>query len=224
MKTSYFWRMVRDAETAYKTAEFLLQIKAIELNPGNPFHWSSGWRSPIYRRQPSVVYPIIRTFLRERIAAAVEEAYTRPDAIAVATGAIALGALVAEQMNLPLVYVRPEPKKHGMKNQVEGHLEPGQKVVVFEDLVSTGRSSLNAVQALREDHAEVLGMMALFTYGFEEAAHRFKEAECGLVTLSDYAHLVVQAEKTGAIEEQDAELLRKWRESPEIWGQPNSIS
>ncbi|NBR82771.1 MAG: orotate phosphoribosyltransferase [Flavobacteriia bacterium] len=217
--------MVRDAETAYKTAEFLLQIKAIKLNPGDPFHWSSGWRSPIYcDNRKALSYPIIRTFLRERIAAAVEEAYTRPDAIAaVATGAIALGALVAEQMNLPLVYVRPEPKKHGMKNQVEGHLEPGQKVVVFEDLVSTGGSSLKAVEALREEGAEVLGMMALFTYGFAEAAHRFEEAECRLVTLSDYAHLIVQAAKTGAIDEQDAELLSKWRESPESWGQPKSV-
>ena len=218
--------MVKDAETAYKTAEFLLQIKAIELSPKEPFQWSSGWRSPIYcDNRKALSFPIIRTFLRERIAAAIEGAYTRPDAIAaVATGAIALGALVAEQMNLPLVYVRPEPKKHGMKNQVEGHLEPGQKVVVFEDLVSTGGSSLKAVKALRAEGAEVLGMMALFTYGFQEAAHRFEEAKCSLLTLSDYEHLIVQAARTGAIKEQDANLLSQWRESPENWGQTQSHS
>jgi orotate phosphoribosyltransferase len=221
MKTSYFWGMVLHPETAYKTAEFLLQIKAIQLRPDQPFQWASGWRSPIYcDNRKTLSYPTIRTYLREQVAEGIISHFGKPDVIAgVATGAIALGSLVAQHLQLPFIYVRPEPKSHGMKNQIEGVLEAGQRVVVFEDLVSTGGSSLKAVEALRSEGAEVLGMFALFTYGFQMAVDRFASSQCPLVTLSDYEHLLMQATKTGYVHERELSVLKEWRQTPESWKQ-----
>lgn len=213
--------MILNPETAYKTAEFLLQIKAIQLQVDQPFNWASGWKSPIYcDNRTTLSYPTIRTFLREQVAEGISNHFGKPDVIAgVATGAIALGALVAQHLQLPFIYVRPEPKSHGMKNQIEGVLEAGQKVVVFEDLVSTGGSSLKAVNALRDAGAEVQGMIALFTYGFQNAFNRFKEANCELVCLSDYEHLLQQAMKTGYVQEKELSVLQQWRKSPDTWNQ-----
>ena len=219
MKSSYFWCMVFNPETAYKAAEFLLQIKAIQLRPEEPFQWASGWKSPIYCDNRKVLsYHTIRTYMREQLALAIEERFGKPDVIAgVATGAIGIGALVAQQMQLPFIYVRPEPKGHGLQNQIEGVLESGQRVVVVEDLVSTGGSSLKAVEALRMEEAEVIGMMALFTYGFEASQERFAQARCDLITLSDYEHLLEQAIKNGFVHERELDILQNWRKDPSSW-------
>ncbi|MDP5078505.1 MAG: orotate phosphoribosyltransferase [Nonlabens sp.] len=211
--------MVRDRDTAIKTAELLLQIKAIKLQPQDPFTWASGWSSPIYcDNRVTLSYHTIRNYLRENIADRIEDLYGKPDVIAgVATGAIGIGMLVADYMKLPFVYVRPEAKKHGRKNQVEGHLEKGQKVVVVEDLISTGNSSLNAVAALKEAGADVKGMLALFSYGFDEATENFKNQNIELTTLSDYEHLILQAQSTGYLNETEIALLKSWRENPSTW-------
>ena len=172
----------------------LLQIKAIKLQPQEPFTWASGWKSPIYcDNRVTLSYPVVRNFLKKQLAERIEALYGKPDVIAgVATGAIGIGMLVADYMNLPFIYVRPEAKKHGRQNQIEGHLEKGQKVVVVEDLISTGKSSLNAVEALQEAGADVKGMLALFSYGFDFAVENFKKHDLELTTLSDYDHLVDQ--------------------------------
>lgn len=211
--------MVRDRDTAIKTAELLLQIKAIKLQPQDPFTWASGWQSPIYcDNRVTLSYPAIRNYLRAQIADRIAQLYGKPDVIAgVATGAIGIGMLVADYMNLPFIYVRPEAKKHGRKNQIEGHLEKGQKVVVVEDLISTGNSSLNAVEALRENGAEIKGMLALFSYGFDQAVENFKTHHVELTTLSDYEHLILQAQGTGYLKEQEIELLKSWRQEPSTW-------
>lgn len=211
--------MVINKDIAIKTAELLLQIKAIKLQPQEPFTWASGWKSPIYcDNRVTLSYPVIRNFLREQLAHQVEELYGKPDVIAgVATGAIGIGMLVADYLNLPFVYVRPEAKKHGRQNKIEGHLEKGQSVVVIEDLISTGKSSLNAVDALREGGAQVKGMLALFTYGFEFAQENFKEYNLNLHTLSDYDHLIIQAQSAGHFSNQEIELLKSWRKDPSTW-------
>lgn len=211
--------MIFDKETAQKTAEQLLQIKAIKLQPEQPFTWASGLLSPIYcDNRVTLSYPIVRTYLREQIVKMIETKYGKPNVIAgVATGAIALGVLVAQEMGLPFVYVRPEPKSHGRMNQIEGVIQSGQSAVVVEDLISTGGSSLKAVAALREANAHVLGMAALFTYDFPLATHNFKEANCDLYTLSDYHHLLETVGQNGYIDDATMETLRKWRENPEIW-------
>jgi len=211
--------MVRDRDTAIKTAELLLQIKAIKLQPQQPFTWASGWSSPIYcDNRVTLSYPTIRNYLREQLANRIEDLYGKPDVIAgVATGAIGIGMLVADYLKLPFVYVRPETKKHGRMNQVEGHLEKGQKVVVIEDLISTGNSSLNAVAALKEAGAEVKGMLALFSYGFDDAVANFKAHNVELTTLSDYEHLILQARSTGYLNEVEITLLKSWREHPSTW-------
>ncbi len=211
--------MVINKEIAIKTAELLLQIKAIKLQPQEPFTWASGWKSPIYcDNRVTLSYPVIRNYLREQIANQVEELYGKPDVIAgVATGAIGIGMLVADYLNLPFIYVRPEAKKHGRKNQIEGHLDAGQTVVVIEDLISTGKSSLNAVAALRENGAQVKGMLALFSYGFNFAADNFKEHNVSLNTLSDYDHLIEQAQQYGHFNDTDIELLKSWRKDPSAW-------
>lgn len=216
--------MIWNLETAHFTAEQLLQIKAIKLQPENPFTWASGWKSPIYcDNRITLSYPPLRTYLREQMAKGVEEKYGMPDAIAgVATGAIAIGILVAQAMNVPFVYVRPEPKSHGRKNQIEGHLEPGQRVVVIEDLVSTGGSSLKAVQALREAGHRVLGMGALFTYGFAVAKNNFKNSPCDLFALSDYDTLLKEASSRGYINEDLRLTLSEWRYNPAEWQGINS--
>jgi len=211
--------MIYDTQTAVQTAAHLLQINAIKLSPKNPFTWASGWQSPIYcDNRITLSFPDIRNFLALSIAKQVEALYGTNVVIAgVATGAIGIGMLVASKMNLPFVYVRPESKKHGRKNQVEGFLPAGAKVVVIEDLISTRKSSLNAVNALRNNQAEVLGMIALFTYGFSNADENFKAAKVSLNTLSDYNTLIQTAKEQDAIEASDVELLKKWRENPAEW-------
>ena len=211
--------MILDKETARKTAELLLQIKAIKLEPQQPFTWASGWNSPIYCDNRVVLsYPPIRNYVRENLSKQIESLYGKADVIAgVATGAIGIGMLVAEYMGLPFAYVRPEAKSHGRKNQIEGHVEEGQTVVVIEDLISTGKSSLNAVNALKEANLHVKGMLAIFSYGFEAAESNFKDARVELHTLSDYSYLIEVAQKTNYINQSEAELLEKWREDPENW-------
>tara|TARA_B100001146_G_C16192039_1_gene439610 strand:- start:2213 stop:2854 length:642 start_codon:yes stop_codon:yes gene_type:complete len=211
--------MVLDKNTAKKTAELLLQINAIKLKPENPFTWASGWKSPIYCDNRILLsYPAIRNFVKEEIAKQVESLYGKPDVIAgVATGAIGIGALVADVLGLPFIYVRPEPKKHGRQNQIEGKLEANQTVVVIEDLISTGKSSLNAVDALLESGANVKGMLAIFTYGFDVAEDNFKSKELDLHTLSDYEHLIQQASETHFVKEEQLNTLRQWRTNPSQW-------
>lgn len=211
--------MILDKESAKKTAELLLQINAIKLNPENPFTWASGWQSPIYcDNRIALSFPQIRNFLKEQLAKQVEHLYGKPDVIAgVATGAIGIGVLVAEALGLPFIYVRPEPKSHGRKNQIEGLLKPNQTVVVIEDLISTGKSSLNAVKALEEAGANVKGMVAIFTYGFEIASNNFKENNTELYTLSNYENLLTLAEETGYINKEQAATLGKWRLDPKNW-------
>lgn len=211
--------MILNKQTAQETAALLLQINAIKLQPQNPFTWASGWKSPIYcDNRITLSYPEIRNYLREQLAKQIEEKVGRPDAIAgVATGAIGIGALVADYMNLPFCYVRPEPKKHGRQNQIEGHLEPGSKVVVIEDLISTGKSSLQAAQALREYGAEIKAMFAIFSYGFPIAEENFKNAEINFNSLSNYENLLIQAEKSNYITESDMELLTQWSQAPDKW-------
>jgi len=211
--------MIFNKDTAKKTAELLLQIKAIKLQPNEPFNWASGWKSPIYcDNRTTLSFPQIRNYLRENLAKIIEEEYGKPDVIAgVATGAIAIGILVAQYLNVPFIYVRPEPKKHGRKNQVEGLLEPNKNVVVVEDLISTGKSSLNAVKALREEGATVKGMVAIFSYGFKLADDNFEEANVNLTTLSDYTHLLEQSLDNSYISEKELELLTQWRENPSEW-------
>lgn len=211
--------MIIDQNTATKTAEYLLQINAIKLNPKNPFIWASGWRSPIYcDNRITLSYPEIRSFLSDQLALQVEQRYGKNIVIAgVATGAIGIGMLVAQRMEVPFIYVRPEPKKHGRKNQIEGQLEKGQKVVVIEDLISTGKSSINAVKALREEGAEVLGMLALFNYGFSISEAAFKEIQLALHTLCDYDNLLPVAIVKERIAKSELEWLQSWRKNPSDW-------
>ncbi|MEP6260866.1 MAG: orotate phosphoribosyltransferase [Gillisia sp.] len=211
--------MILNKETAIKTAELLLQIKAIKLEPQQPFTWASGWKSPIYCDNRIILsYPPIRNYVREQFARQIEELYGKPDVIAgVATGAIGIGMLVAEYLNLPFVYVRPEAKGHGRKNQIEGVLQNGQTVVVIEDLISTGNSSLNAVKALQEAKVNIKGMLAIFTYGFNTAEENFKAADIDLNTLSNYEQLIETALKTNYINASEAETLQAWREDPSNW-------
>ncbi|MFO7844722.1 MAG: orotate phosphoribosyltransferase [Bacteroidales bacterium] len=203
-----------------KIAQSLLQIKAIKIQPANPFTWASGWKSPIYcDNRKTLSYPEVRDFIKESFVQVVTEKFGKPDYIAgVATGAIAIGALVADALNLPFVYVRPKPKEHGLGNQIEGEISERKKVVVIEDLISTGKSSLNAIEALRNQNIEVLGMVAIFTYGFKIAEDNFKNANIPLATLSNYNQLIQFALKTGYIKESDIETLNQWRDNPEVWG------
>jgi orotate phosphoribosyltransferase len=211
--------MILDKNTAMKTAELLLQINAIKLQPQEPFTWASGWKSPIYCDNRIVLsYPAIRVYLREQIANQIEGLYGKPDVIAgVATGAIGIGMLVAEIMGLPFIYVRPEAKKHGRQNQIEGVLTKGQTVVVVEDLISTGKSSLNAVKALKEGGANIKGMLAIFTYDFEVAKSNFEKEAIELHTLSDYNFLLEQALKTNYIKESEVAVLSTWNANPATW-------
>ena len=213
--------MILNKDTAKKTAELLLKVKAIKLNPGEPFQWASGWKSPIYcDNRVTLSYPPVRIFLKQEIAKIVEREYGKPDVIAgVATGAIAIGILVAQELGVPFVYVRPEPKKHGRKNQIEGYLEPGQNVVVIEDLISTGNSSLNAVAALKEAGAVVKGMVAIFSYGFDIATENFKDKNINLITLSNYENLLEQALESSYISEKELITLHEWRRDPSTWKQ-----
>lgn len=206
-------------DAALNIAEFLLQIKAIKLQPESPFTWASGWKSPIYcDNRITLSYPKVRTYIRQEFVEAIRREFGKPDVIAgVATGGIAQGALIAQEMGLPFVYVRSEAKKHGMTNLIEGIVEKGQSVVVVEDLVSTGGSSLKAVEALREAGCEVKGMVAIFTYGFKVAVENFEKAHCKLVTLSNYNTLIKQALLSDYITDKDLQSLKKWAESPGTW-------
>lgn len=213
--------MIFEKNTAKKTAELLLQIKAIKLSLENPFTWASGWKSPIYcDNRVTLSHVQIRTYIREHISKIIDGKYGKPDVIAgVATGAIAIGVLVAQELGIPFIYVRPEPKKHGRQNQIEGQIDKNQTVVVVEDLISTGKSSLNAVKALQEQDIKVKGMVAIFSYGFEFAVQNFKDANVELTTLSDYNHLLQQAIETNYIAESELETLQGWRKNPSEWGQ-----
>jgi len=211
--------MIFNKETAKKTAELLLQINAIKLKPQDPFTWASGWNSPIYCDNRIVLsYPLIRNYIREQISKFIEQEYGKPDVIAgVATGAIGIGMLVASYLGLPFVYVRPEAKKHGRQNQIEGYIEKGQNVVVVEDLISTGKSSLNAVKALKDAEVNVKGMVAIFTYGFNVAENNFNKNNITLHTLSNYNNVLEQALETNYISEKQLKTLSSWNENPSEW-------
>ncbi|MCB0771130.1 MAG: orotate phosphoribosyltransferase [Flavobacteriales bacterium] len=211
--------MVSQLDPALKVAEFLLQIKAIKLSPKDPFTWASGWKSPIYcDNRKTLSYPAVRTFIRQQFVHIINSEFGRPDMIAgVATGGIAHGALVAHDMGLPFLYVRSDSKEHGLKNQVEGDLTVGRSVVVVEDLVSTGGSSLKAVQALRDAGLEVKGMVSIFTYGFDTATKSFAEAKVNLQSLTNYSVLLDQALRSDYITEKDLGPLNEWRKDPANW-------
>ena len=211
--------MIFNKSTAKKTAEVLLQINAIKLNPKNPFTWASGWKSPIYCDNRLVLsFPAVRNYIKEEIAKNIELEFGKPDVIAgVATGAIGIGALVAEYLGLPFVYVRPEAKKHGRQNQIEGFIEKGQNVVVVEDLISTGKSSLVAVDALKAAKVNVKGMVAIFTYGFDISKENFEANNVNLFTLSNYESLLEQALDTNFINRSEVDVLSKWNSNPAEW-------
>lgn len=200
-------------------AEKLLKISAIKLQPVNPFTWASGWNSPIYTdNRKTLSYPDVRSFIKVELCRLILENFGDADAVAgVATGAIAQGALVADTLGLPYVYVRSTPKDHGLENLIEGNLKPGQKVVVIEDLISTGGSSLKAVQAIRNAGCEVVGMAAIFTYGFPVAEEAFDKANVKLLTLSNYNSMLEAALATGYIKDEDVETLKEWRKDPATW-------
>lgn len=203
------------------TADKLIRIKAIKLQPSNPFTWASGWKSPIYCDNRKLMsYPDIRNFIKVEFARVILEKYPQVEAIAgVATGAIAPGALVADVLGLPFVYVRSAPKGHGLENLIEGDLRPKQKVVVVEDLVSTGQSSLKAVEAIRNSGSDVIGMVAIFTYGFPKAKTSMKEARVELTTLTTYDAILDEALRIDYIAESELKTLQDWRKNPENWGQ-----
>jgi orotate phosphoribosyltransferase len=204
---------------AKRVAEKLLQIKAIKLEPANHFTWASGWYSPIYcDNRKTLSYPEVRTFIKESFVKVINENFKDFDVIAgVATGAIAQGALVADALNKPFVYVRAQAKDHGMGNQIEGVVEKGQRVLVVEDLISTGGSSLNAVHTLRDAGCEVVGMVSIFTYNFRKAVNAFEEANVKLFTLSNYDALIEKAIENGYVSEADLDLLKEWRIDPANW-------
>lgn len=211
--------MIFDKATAKQTAKLLLQINAIKLQPNEPFTWASGWKSPIYCDNRIILsFPHIRNYVRETMAKEIEREYGKPDAIAgVATGAIGIGILVAEYLGLPFIYVRPEAKGHGRQNQIEGFIESGQSVVVVEDLISTGKSSLNAVKALEEANVNVKGMVAIFSYGFEVAKNNFKTENVTVHTLSNYENLLDEALDTKYITAKEQDILATWNANPSEW-------
>ena len=204
------------------TAEKLLKIKAVKLQPSNPFTWASGWKSPIYCDNRKLMsYPDIRTFIKIEFARTILEKYPQVEAIAgVATGAIAPGAIVADALGLPFVYIRSAPKDHGLENLIEGDLKPKQKVVVVEDLISTGQSSLKAGEAIRKSGSDVLGMVAIFTYGFPAAETAMRESRVELTTLTNYDAILDEALRIDYIAESDLKTLQDWRKQPATWGQP----
>jgi len=212
--------MTPNPTVARQVARMLLEIKAIRLSPDLPFQWSSGWNSPIYcDNRLALSYPDVRTFIKHALSALISTTFPDVEAIAgVATAGIPQGVLVADEIGLPFIYVRPEPKKHGLNNQIEGQVEPAQRVVVIEDLVSTGGSSLRAADALREAGANILGMVAIFTYGFETAERNFAEKNMVLYCLSDYAALLEEAAALDYIRQDQLATLAEWRQDPAGWG------
>ena len=212
--------MINKSEIEQKVAEFLLQIKAIKLQPNNPFTWASGWKSPIYcDNRITLSHPSIRTYIRQQLAELVQEEFGSVALIAgVATAGIPQGVLVAQELGLPFIYVRSKAKDHGTGNLIEGEFYPGQRVVVVEDLISTGKSSIQAVDALKEAGCEVAGLVGIFSYGFATADENFKAAKCRFSTLSNYNALINYAVEHSFISADDLQLLRNWRENPSEWG------
>jgi len=213
--------MFNKTEIEQQVAEFLLQIKTIKLQPNNPFTWASGWKSPIYcDNRTTLSHPTIRTYIRQKLTSLIQEEFGPVACVAgVATAGIPQGALVAQELGLPFVYVRAKPKEHGTGNLIEGDVFAGQRVIVVEDLISTGKSSLQAVDALRAAGCDVAGLVAIFTYGFDAAAENFKKANCRFSTLSNYNALIKYAEEHQYISKEDVKLLKQWRENPSAWGQ-----
>ena len=214
-----YLRTMQKANTALQIASFLLETEAVKLRPEAPFTWSSGWQSPIYcDNRVTLSFPPIRSFIKNALSEEIRKRFDEVEVIGgVATAGISQGALVADQLDLPYIYVRPEAKSHGMGNQIEGRLQPGQKVILIEDLISTGGSSLKAAQAINEAGGEVIGLVAIFTYGFEKATQNFKEANIPLVCLSNYQNLLGIALEQGYIKADMLETLSDWRKSPETW-------
>ena len=221
MKTLYFCFMINYTEDARQIAKFLLQINAIILQPNNPFTWASGWNSPIYcDNRKSLSFPQIRTHIRMKICEIIKEKYPHANVIAgVATGGIAIGCLVAEELGLPFIYIRAKSKDHGKKNLIEGYYDQGQSVVVIEDLISSGKSSLAAVEALRKEELNVRGLISIFTYSFDTADTNFKDLNCEKTSLCDYNTLLDEALKSNYIEKKDLKILEKWRKEPSKWNQ-----
>ncbi len=211
--------MVTDKTIAISIAQHLLAIKAVKLQPQQPFTWASGWKSPIYcDNRKTLSYPTIRNAIKNSFAKIIQTQFEGVEIIAgVATAGIPHAALIADVLNLPMIYVRSEAKKHGLTNLIEGHLETGKKVVVIEDLISTGGSSLKCVNALKEAGAEVLGLAAIFSYGFDTAVEQFKAADCPYITLSDYEYLIEAALEMNAIKTEDLATLKQWRLDPSVW-------
>lgn len=221
MKTLYFCDMIDNKDNALKVAEILLKVKAVKLQPNQPFTWASGWKSPIYcDNRVTLSYPKERTHIRQAFVEAILSRFGKPDLIAgIATGGIPQGALVAQELGLPFIYVRSEAKGHGLGNLIEGHYEKGQRVILIEDLISTGGSSLKGVDALRKAELDVKGLVAVFSYGFKNAVENFKKSDCPYITLTDYAVLIEQALNSNYIEKKDLTLLQSWRENPSGWMQ-----
>ncbi len=211
--------MYNKSEIETKVAEFLLQIKAIKLQPAQPFTWAAGWKSPIYcDNRITLSHPSVRTYIRQKLSELIQEEYGAVDVIAgVATAGIPQGVLVAQELGLPFIYVRSKAKEHGTGSLIEGEVVPGQRVVVIEDLISTGKSSLQAVEALRQADLSVAGLAAIFSYGFPQAEENFTEAKCRFATLSNYNALIAYAAENGYIAHSEVELLSKWRENPSAW-------
>lgn len=211
--------MIYDIDIAKQVAKSLLQINAIILQPNNPFKWAAGWNSPIYcDNRKTLSYPEIRTYIKQGLAAIVKNHFKGANVIAgVATAGIPHGALVAEELGLPFIYVRSKVKEHGKQNQIEGYFQEGQSVILVEDLISSGKSSLNSAQVLKDAGMNVKGMVSIFTYGFDAAAENFKKAECENVSLCDYSTLLPIAKEQQYIEESDLSVLNEWRDNPAIW-------
>jgi orotate phosphoribosyltransferase len=211
--------MVYDKDSALRIAGELLRIQAVKLQPKDPFTWASGWKSPIYcDNRKTLSFPTVRTYIRQRFSELIEKEFGKPDVIAgIATGGIPQGVLVAQELGLPFIYVRSNVKDHGLGNLIEGTYEAGQNVIVVEDLISTGGSSLQGVQALKDAGLKVKGLIAIFSYGFDTADEAFEKAECPYVVLSDYDHLIEQAMNLGYIKEEELDQLKKWRELPSTW-------
>ena len=213
--------MYNKSDIESKVAEFLLQIKAVKLQPNQPFTWASGWKSPIYcDNRVTLSHPPVRTYIRQKLAQLIQEEYGAVDVIAgVATAGIPQGVLVAQELGLPFIYVRAKAKEHGTGSLIEGEIIEGQRVVVIEDLISTGKSSLQAVDALRSAGLSVAGLVAIFTYGFNQAEENFASAKCRYSTLSNYPALIEYAAEHSFIAQNEINLLNKWREDPSAWGQ-----
>jgi len=211
--------MIHNKDSALRIAEELLKIKAFKLQPNDPFTWASGWKSPIYcDNRITLSFPSVRTFIRQEFAKAIIEEFGKPDLIAgVATGGVPQGVLIAQELGLPFIYIRSEAKDHGMGNLIEGKYEAGQRVIVIEDLISTGGSSIKAVNSMKEAGLDVRGLAAIFTYGFDVATNNFEEANCPFLTLTDYSTLIEQAVASNYINEADLAELRQWKNNPSKW-------